>query len=220
MNMAELRAQASQKKTRLHAIAARRSELAPLAVNGAAEGPEARAEIRALDSERAELISDLETIEAVLARPEYRDAAFLERLDATAAKRFRRNQAILTSRLRDEYSVAASGAYSPIPVERLARYIAAQLTGEEEAQREWNNRNQLERDTHDPNVLEPVSLKIDRLAAKLATYKRHTDELLAGTVLPPMPGKASFAIEQPGLPAYPTAHDAHNRRRGGRPERV
>jgi hypothetical protein len=205
MNMAELRAQASQKKTRLHAIAARRSELAPQAINGAAEGPQARAEIRALDAERAELISDLETIEAVLARPEYRDAAFLERLDATAAKRFRRNQAKLVSRLRDEYDVIRSGAHCPVPIERLPRYVAAQLTGEEEALRQWDKRNLLERDVLAANLIEPVSLTIDRLAAKLATYKRHTDELLASVVLPPVPTADQVRVKQ----VLPPTFDEH-----------
>ena len=183
MNAAELRTKAPQLKTRIHALTSERNDLAPLAVNGDARGPKARKRIRAIDAERADLLSELETIEAVLARPEYRDAAYVQRLDDTAAKYFARRQQALRTLVANEHSVIASGAYALVSVDRLPRKIAAELTGETEAQREWDNRNLLETCDANKEVTAP-SLKIDRLAAKLAALKRHTEQLLASTNLP------------------------------------
>lgn len=184
MNAQELRAKCAELKTSIHALTAERNELSPQAINGADTGPQARIRIRTIDKLRAEHVSELETIEAVLARPEYRDAAFIERLDDTAARQLAQRQAALCRLVMNDYAVIASGAYFPMPIEQVPRYHARELTGETEAQQQFNNRHLLEARANDPHNIEPVSLKIDRLAAKLAACKRHTEQLLATTTLP------------------------------------
>ena len=69
MNVEALAAKAAVLKNTIRGLTSERQRLAPIAVNGHDKGPEARARIAAIDAERQQAVSDLETVEDAMRAP-------------------------------------------------------------------------------------------------------------------------------------------------------
>jgi len=208
MTPQQLHTKATQLGEQVLALKRERETLAPVAVNGSKHGPQARERIKAIDAERREIESELETIEDALASPEYRRATrqemLVQRLDTAFAKRKRAHQANLTGSLCSRYDhlsygdnlAIASGPSLPFGIEGLPYEIAAEITGETYAQQEVAGIENLS-ELHgngDPRY-DNISRR-EELQIRLAAYKRHTQELLADTKLPPIPPALQAKIDR------------------------
>jgi hypothetical protein len=212
MTAAELRAKASQLKTRIHALTAERDRLSPTAINGDARGPSARERIAAIDAERAGYISELETIEAALRSPEYRPQspfeAKLDRIEAAYLHKKPKHQRNYAGRVQFEQTEAAryinlclgdrenrlqqaQGLVEEVAT--LRERVAADICGVVRVREELQGARAGNAIWGD-NPANGNPGKIERLEAELAVRERHARDLVSTTELPPQPLELTHAI--------------------------